>query len=73
MGGINFFFSSFASLRSARELTLWLLFTCKFVDRILECVGHQRASEDAGMQAILKSLQQLEVALPTGDVDESSV
>lgn len=54
-------------------MTLWLLFACKFVDRVLECVGHQRISKDEGMQQILSSLQALEESLPSAEIGESTL
>ena len=64
----------FPSFSETHTLTLWLLFACKFVNRVLESIGPDRVVGDDAMKKVLHSLHSMEVALPDGtDVEESSL
>lgn len=49
---------------SSKEIVLWLMFGCKFTNKVLELFGEHLAA-DGKMQELLGCLQTLEVALPT--------
>ena len=48
---------------SSREVVLWMMFGCKYVNQMLEAMGSQQADE-RGMHELLGSLQQIENLLP---------
>ncbi len=48
----------------SRELVFWLMFGCKFTNKVLEMLGPDRVANDENMVAVLASLQSLEIALP---------
>lgn len=48
---------------SSREIVLWMMFGCKYVNQMLEAMGSQQADE-RGMHDLLGSLQQIESLLP---------
>ena len=47
-----------------RELVLYLMFGCKFTNKVLEMLGPERVANDENMVAMLKSLRTLEISLP---------
>lgn len=47
---------------SSRNIVLWMMFGCKYVNRMLEFLGSERADEQ-GMGDLLASLEQVENAL----------
>eukprot|EP00053_Salpingoeca_punica_P025880 m.18616 g.18616 ORF g.18616 m.18616 type:complete len:315 (-) comp8213_c0_seq1:384-1328(-) len=48
----------------SHDLVLWLMFGCKFINRVLDMVGQDRVATDEKMKEVLKALQSLEDNLP---------
>ena len=46
-----------------KQVVLWMMFGCKYVNQMLEAMGSQQADE-RGMHELLGSLQQIESLLP---------
>lgn len=51
----------------SRELVFWLMFGCKFTNKVLEMLGPERVAHDENMVAVLQSLQKLEITLPEAE------